>query len=205
MYAVLFSVNPFDSAQQFSKLSAMSGQFSFPPDGDHPWPQDYLQTVSACLRVHAQLRPTVGELKLRLRRLSAPPLDLSQRDFPRADLPLADLLECGHPLGAGAEEATEEGDCECKSCSDDFTMMEMPPPSPRSDAAPELADPRRMDHTHDLTSAGLEVGPKYFQLTRSSLEAADAAILKSEYAMVLEDGEQQQVRSPLVKALSLYR
>ena len=201
MYAVLFSRNPFDSAQQFSKLSAMSGQFSFPPDGDHPWPQDYLQTVSACLRVHAQLRPTVSELKLRLRRLSAPPLDLSQRECPRC--PIGSRAELLHsialPLDMVGDESLEEGDCEYKSCSDDFTMMEIPPPSPRSDTLPEQ-DPSRGVHEQDSPVVGLEIGPKYFQLSRSSLDGDGAPLsgkswsaLKSEYAMVLQDGERHQV------------
>lgn len=209
MYAVLFSRNPFfDSIAQFSKLSAMSGQFSFPPNGDNPWPQDYLETVSACLQVHAQQRPTVGELKLRLRRLSAPPLDLSQRECPR---PVgvgsrAELLESmALPLEvavAGDECCFEEGDCEYKSCSDDFTMMEIPPPSPRSDTVPEQSDLGGVAHEQDPPVVGLEIGPKFFQLTRSSLDGEGALIsgksssttLKSEYAMMLEDGERHQVR-----------
>ena len=79
IYSIFFSKTPFENAIEggLSTLSVMNGHFSFPLG--HPWPADYLNIIEQCLLVDPTLRASLDTLKLLLRRLGSPPLDLTHR------------------------------------------------------------------------------------------------------------------------------
>ena len=201
----MFSRSPFESPLEgFSKLSAVCGTFSFP--SSNPWPSDYLQLVSSCLQVDVTQRPSVCELRVRLKRLSSPPLDLHRCPCPSpcpssgTDRDRESSMSSSSfsfrnpstedPAGLRLDSSlAEASNINLGEEFADFTFMEIPVPSPRPANLTELAfEEAQNSESSSFHSLSESFGASDSVRSSASLETSERAVIKSEHVTMLREG-----------------